>query len=96
MYLVHWGLFGDEAAKEECLKGFQLADLGLPHKQDQAKPPANEYSSKEVESAPESTWLGIASGRCARMPPSSRSCLVSCWQILRARISLECLLLRPW
>ena len=50
MHLIHRALFGDEVAKAECLKGFQLADMGLPRQQDQAKPPIIEYSSKDVES----------------------------------------------
>ena len=50
MHLIHWVLFGDESAKVECLKGFQLANGGLPHRQDQAKLPTIEYSSNEVES----------------------------------------------
>ena len=51
MHLVHRALFGDEEAKAECLRGFQLVNVGLPWKLDPAKPSTIEYFSKEIESS---------------------------------------------
>ena len=44
MHFIHPTLFREKAAKAECLKDFQLAKVGLPCKQDQAKLPTIEYS----------------------------------------------------
>ena len=106
MYLVHQALFRNEAVKAECLKSFQLADVGLPQQQDQAMSPIIEFSLKEVDSARTHLEVFAMHSReymvkhgqwevCTHAP-SSRSCPVSSWQILRAKIFLEYLSLNPW
>ena len=86
--------------------GMKHLKLGVPCNSDQAKPPTIEYSSKELKSARTQLVMFTKHSRenmvrhgkwevCTH-PPTQSVLPSQCWQIHKARTSLECPSLNPW